>query len=199
MGNWKDAFGLEKYLHETDLSSDTADWECVRITHGDPDRNLDDLMNVDPLNPKRFLRVTGARYHIVINAKDGIMIVAKRYSPASTSQYRRPPVSVNEFPGMRASSDIIWMAWKKYQDRGARLNRIIIWTVTNGVTQSVLARALDPDHSAPDSQRQLQPYPLVGWTVHSMEGKALLGMFSFTAAGCGTGTYCVYVHQMGPA
>jgi hypothetical protein len=106
------------------------------------------------------------------------------------SQYRRPPVSVNEFPGMRGSSNMMRMAWKKYHDRGARLS-ITTWTVTNGVTQRVLAKALDVDHSVPDSQRQLQPYPWAGWMGHSMEGKALLGMFSFTSSGCGTGTYCV--------
>ncbi|KAF2024804.1 hypothetical protein EK21DRAFT_117436 [Setomelanomma holmii] len=40
-GNGKDSFGLEAYLNAKGISSSKQDWDCVRITHGNPDRNLD--------------------------------------------------------------------------------------------------------------------------------------------------------------
>jgi hypothetical protein len=175
MGNGKDAFGLQAYFDANEISSDKNDWNCIRITHGDVDRNLDDQTYPDPYNFYRRLRVTGAIYHLAINSKNGVIILAKQYSPATMNQYRRPPVPIEDFPLLRSSSDIMWLAWKKYHDQGARLNVILTWAVVNGLTQRVLATALDPEHKEPDSQRKLQPYPWAGWTGSSVEGRALLG------------------------
>jgi hypothetical protein len=48
MGNGKDAFGLQAYFDANEISSDKNDWNCIRITHGDVDRNLDDQTYPDP-------------------------------------------------------------------------------------------------------------------------------------------------------
>jgi hypothetical protein len=74
----------------------------------------------------------------------------------------------------------MWLAGKKYHDQGARLDRIITWTATNGVTQRVLATALDPDFKIPNSQKALRPYPWAGWTGDSNEGKAIMGRSIYT-------------------
>lgn len=179
MGNGKDAYGLEAYLTANGYSADKKDWNCVRITHGDPDRSLDDQTYPDPRDPAHQLRVTGARYHLAMNPKNGIIVVAKQYSPVAMNQYLHPPVPVEEFPALRSTSDIMWLAWKKYHDQGARLQLIITWTAINGVTQRVLATALDPEFQIPDSQKKLQPYPWAGWKGDSVEGKAILGVFCF--------------------
>lgn len=168
-------YGLEAYMNAQGISTDKEDWNCICITHGDVDRSIDDQTYPDPRNPSRQLRVTGARYHLAMNPKDGVIIMAKQYSPDSQNQYHRPPVPVEDYPALRLPSDIIWLTWKKYHDQGAKLNRIVTWTVTNGKTQRVLAMALDPTYTIPDLQRALQPYPWAGWTGASSEGAALLG------------------------
>jgi len=178
MGNGKDAYGLEAYFNANGISSDKKDWNCVRITHGNVDRDLDSQTYPDPRNPGRQLRATGARYHFAMNPKDGVIIIAKQYSPASQSQYRRPPVPADEYPALRSTSDIVWLAWKKYHDQGARVNLMVTWTATNGVTQRVLATALDPEYKIPDSQKALRPYPWAGWAADSTEGKAILGKYT---------------------
>ncbi|KAH7067457.1 hypothetical protein BKA63DRAFT_582343 [Paraphoma chrysanthemicola] len=175
MGNGKDAFGLETYFNARGISTAKDDWKCKRITHGNVNQNLDEQTYPDPRDPTRQLRMTGARYHIAMNSRDGVIVVAKQYSPAHQSQYRRPPVPVEEYPELRSSSDVIWLAWKAKHDQGAKLNLIITWTVTNGRTQRILARAIDPQLEAPDSQRALKSYPWVGWTAESTSGKAMLG------------------------
>lgn len=84
---------------------------------------------------------------------------------------------VEDFPALRTTRDIVWLAWKKYHDKGARLNLMVTWTATNGVTEHVLARALDPDFNIPDSKKAFQPYPWVGWRSDSTERKVILGTF----------------------
>jgi len=180
MGNKKDEYGLKRYLQDHGISTDKEDWDRIRITHGNVERNLDDQTYPHPDNLAWQLRATGARYHLAMNAREGIIIVAKQYSPASQNQYRRPLIPVEEFPALRSTSDIMWLAWKKYHDQGARLDRIITWTATNGVTQRVLATALDPDFKIPDSQKALRPYPWAGWTGDSNEGKAIMGRSIYT-------------------
>tara|TARA_R110002003_G_C708138_1_gene25492 strand:+ start:1790 stop:2404 length:615 start_codon:yes stop_codon:yes gene_type:complete len=178
MGNGKDAIGLEAYFKAKGISAAKEHWNCIRITHGNVDQNLDGQIYTDPRDASQQLRVTGALYYIAMNSQDGVMVIAKQFSPAHQSQYRRPPVPAEQIPELRSSSDIFWLAWKAKHDQGARLNLIVTWTVTNGRTQRVLARALDPQLEAPDSQRALRPYPWAGWTAASTGGRALIGELS---------------------
>jgi hypothetical protein len=106
-----------------------------------------------------------------------VLVIAKQYSAAHQSQYRRPPVQAQEFPDLRSSSDITWLAWKPYHDKGAKLNHIITWSVTNGASQRLLAAALEGSSDEPlkDADKALQPYPWVGWTADQGSGPLILG------------------------
>lgn len=139
-------------------------------------------------------QVTGALFQYAINAQDGgeslscvqdaegvneitALVIAKQYSAAHQSQYRRPPVQAQEFPDLRSSSDITWLAWKPYHDKGAKLNHIITWSATNGATQRLMAAALErtSDKHLEDADKVLKPYPWVGWTADKSSGPLILG------------------------
>lgn len=86
MGNGKDAYGLEAYFKQRGISTDKKNWDCVRITHGDVDQKnamVDEQTYPDPNNPARQLRIAGARFHLAMNSKGGVIIIAKQYNPAS--------------------------------------------------------------------------------------------------------------------
>jgi hypothetical protein len=91
-----------------------------------------------------------------------VLVIATQTSSQSQAQYRRPLVVPSEFPGLRQSSDIAWLAWKTLYDQGARLNLIITWTAVDQRTQRLISTSLG-DHDIPDWQRKLQPYPWAGW------------------------------------
>jgi hypothetical protein len=105
------------------------------------------------------------------------MVITKQYSAAHQSQYRRPPVQAQELPDLRSSSDITWLAWKPFHDKGTKLNHIITWSVTNGVSQRLMAAALetDSDELPRSAEKALQPYPWVGWTANQGSGPLVLG------------------------
>lgn len=106
-----------------------------------------------------------------------VLVIAKQYSAAHQSQYRRPPVLSQEFPDLRSSSDITWLAWKPYHDKGVKLNHIITWSITNGVSQRLVAAALEgmSDEPLKDADKALKPYPWVGWTADQKTGPLILG------------------------
>ncbi|XPS69871.1 hypothetical protein M3J07_002115 [Ascochyta lentis] len=179
MGNGKDMYGLQAVLEAKGISAEKKDWKCVRITHGDPEHktiNIDDQTYTNP-RTDQTVRVTGALFQFAINAKDGVMVIAKQYSAAHQSQYRRPPVDPSELPDLRSSSDISWLAWKPYHDKGVKLNHIVTWSVTNGATQRLIAAALEAASDEPlrDADKALKPYPWVGWTADQDPGPLILG------------------------
>lgn len=106
-----------------------------------------------------------------------VLVIAKQYSATHQSQYRRPPVQAQDFPDLRSSSDITWLAWKPFHDKGAKLNHIITWSVTNGASQRLIAAALeaDSDHTLSDAEKALRPYPWVSWTADQGSGPLILG------------------------
>lgn len=106
-----------------------------------------------------------------------VLVIAKRYSPAHQAQYRRPPVPTQELPDLRSSSDIAWLAWKPYHDKGVKLKHIITWSVTNGGTQRLVAAALEDMSSQPlkDADKALKPYPWVSWLADEHPGPLVLG------------------------
>ena len=112
-----------------------------------------------------------------------VLVIAKQYSAAHQSQYRRPSIQMQGLPDLRSSSDIIWLAWKPFHDKGMKLNHIITWSVTNGVTQRLLAAALDGTSDQPlkDADKALQHYPWVGWTANQNAGPLILGELLRTA------------------
>lgn len=113
-----------------------------------------------------------------------VMVIAKQYSAAHQSQYRRPPIQAQELPDLRSSSDITWLAWKPFHDKGAKLNHIITWSVTNGVSQRLMAAALEAGYneSLRDVDKALQPYPWVGWMADQGSGPLVLGKSSSDGA-----------------
>ncbi|KAG9200594.1 hypothetical protein G6514_006937 [Epicoccum nigrum] len=126
----------------------------------DKSANIDDQAYTNP-RTEETVRVTGAIFQFAINAKDGVLVVAKLYGPAHQAQYRRPPVPVEELPVLRSSSDITWLAWKPYHDKGVKLKHVIMWSVVNGGTQRLVAAALEDMSEKPlnDADETLKPYP----------------------------------------
>jgi hypothetical protein len=107
-----------------------------------------------------------------------VMVIGKQYSALHQSRYRRPPVQAPELPDLRSSSDIAWLAWKPYHDKGVKLKHVIIWSVTNGLAHRLMAAALDGTSDEPlkDTEKTLQPYPWVGWTANQNSGSLVLGI-----------------------
>lgn len=101
------------------------------------------------------------------------LIIAKRYGVAYQSQYRRPPVEASDFPDLRSSSDIAWLAWKPYHDKGIKLNHVFTWSITNGGTQRLIAAALE----ATLMDKDLKSHPWVGWSADEGPGSLVLGQF----------------------
>jgi hypothetical protein len=52
MGNGKDMYGLQGILEAKGLSTNKKDWECVRITHGDPEDKNTDIDSQTYTNPR---------------------------------------------------------------------------------------------------------------------------------------------------
>lgn len=106
-----------------------------------------------------------------------VMVIAKQYSPAYQAQYRRPPVPADQFPALRSSSDIAWLAWKPFADKGAKLNHIVTWSVTNGASARLIAAALDA--AADETQSALdtdpKPYPWKEFDAEQLSGTLVLG------------------------
>ncbi|KAJ4343426.1 hypothetical protein N0V95_006650 [Ascochyta clinopodiicola] len=177
MGNGKDMYGLQAFLKAKSLSAEKKDWKCVRITHGDPEHKTINIDDQTYANPRTGQTVTGALYQFAINAKDGVMVIAKQYSAAHQSQYRRPPVETPELPDLRSSSDITWLAWKPYHDKGVKLNLIVTWSVTNGATQRLIAAAIEAssDESLSDVDKALRSFPWMSWTADQTPGPLILG------------------------
>ena len=105
-----------------------------------------------------------------------MLVIAKRYGPAHQAQYRRPPVPAEELPDLRSSSDITWLAWKPYHDKGVKLKHIITWSVVNGGTQRLIAAALEEmSEIIKNADKELKPYPWVGWRAGGQRGSLILG------------------------
>jgi hypothetical protein len=104
-----------------------------------------------------------------------VLVIAKRYGPAHQAQYRRPPVPAEELPDLRSSSDITWLAWKPFHDKGVKLKHIITWSVVNGGTQRLIAAALE-EMSEPvnNAEKELKPYPWVGWRAGGQRASLIL-------------------------
>ncbi|OSS44806.1 hypothetical protein B5807_10730 [Epicoccum nigrum] len=163
MGNGKDIYGLQGILEAKGISANKRDWECVRITHSDPEDKSANINDQTYTNPRteETVRVTGAIFQFAINAKDGVLVVAKLYGPAHQANYRRPPVPVEELPVLRSLSDITWLAWRPYHDKDVKLKHVIMWSVVNGGTQRLVAAALEDMSEKPlnDADETLKPYP----------------------------------------
>jgi hypothetical protein len=52
MGNGKDMYGLQGILEAKRISANKKDWECVRITHGDPEDKTTDIDSQTYTNPR---------------------------------------------------------------------------------------------------------------------------------------------------
>lgn len=52
MGNDKDMYGLQAALQAKGISADKKDWECVRITHGDPEHKTTNIESQTYTNPR---------------------------------------------------------------------------------------------------------------------------------------------------
>ena len=136
---------------------------------------------------------TGALYQFAFNEKDGskssheksvrnansspVLVIAKQYSPSHQAQYRRPPISADQFPDLRSSSDIAWLAWKPLHDKGVKLNHIATWSVTNGATARLIAAALDAlaDETKTTLDTDLKPYPWKEFDTGKVSGQLVLG------------------------
>jgi hypothetical protein len=136
---------------------------------------------------------TGALYQLAFNEKDGsksshrelirsadssiVLVIAKQYSPAHQAQYRRPPVPADQFPDLRSSSDIAWLAWKPLHDKGVKLNHIVTWSVTNGASARLIAAALDAlaDETKTTLDTDLKPYPWKEFDTAKLSGQLVLG------------------------
>ncbi|KAF3053853.1 hypothetical protein E8E11_011136 [Didymella keratinophila] len=178
MSNIKDGYGLQAVLQAKGFSTDKKDWKCVKITHGEPGSKVMPL-DLQSYNAPggRTLRSTGALYQFAFNEKDGILIIAKQYSPSHQAQYRRPPVPADQFPDLRSSSDIAWLAWKPLHDKGVKLNHIVTWSVTNGATARLIAAALDAlaDETKTTLDTDLKPYPWKEFDMDKVSGQLVLG------------------------
>lgn len=106
-----------------------------------------------------------------------VLVIAKQYSPAHQAQYRRPPVQPQELPDLRSSSDIAWLVWKPYHEKGVRLNFVISWSVTNGLSQRLIAAAIEDMSNKPlnDADKALKPYPWISWSADEKSGSLVLG------------------------
>ena len=106
-----------------------------------------------------------------------VLVIAKQYSPAHQAAYRRPPVPADQFPGLRSSSDIAWLAWKPLHDKGIKLNHIITWSVTNGGSSRLIAAALDvlADETHTTVDTDLKPYPWKEFNAEQPSGSLVLG------------------------
>ncbi|KAJ4372715.1 hypothetical protein N0V86_008080 [Didymella sp. IMI 355093] len=174
MSNIKNGYGLQDVLEAKGFSADKKDWKCVRITHGEPESKTTpiDGQSYNVRGSQMTLRSTGALYQFAMNEKDGILVVAKRFSPAHQAKYRQPPIPMNQLPELRSSSDIAWLAWKPLHDKGTKLNHIITWSVTNSGSARLLAAALDAvaDETQTAVDTNLKPYPWKQFDVERLSG-----------------------------
>ena len=133
-------------------------------------------------------KVTGAVFQFAINAKDGGKCWSCREEdtidhvqcwslPNDTAPHiKRSTVPAEELPDLRTSSDITWLAWKPYHDKGVKLNHIITWSVVNGGTQRLIAAALEEmSDTVNNADKELKPYPWVGWRAGGQRGSLILG------------------------
>ncbi|KAK3203143.1 hypothetical protein GRF29_112g307935 [Pseudopithomyces chartarum] len=172
MGSTKDGFGLERVLSAIGVTHNQA-WVCVRTTHGNPEGTpgLDEQQYHNP-DSNTIQRVSGAWYQHAINDIDGVLIIAKQYSPKYSAQYRRPPVDPSQFPTLM-SSDISYLNW--FLSRPPTVNPlryIITWSVTNDLTQRLIFSAMG-GFDAPD--RGMRPFPYLTFDPNSNEGAAIMG------------------------
>ncbi|KAF1933176.1 uncharacterized protein M421DRAFT_415538 [Didymella exigua CBS 183.55] len=178
MGNGKDGYGLEAVLRAKGISAEKMDWNCVKITHGEPNSKAlpIDLQSYNAPGGKT-LRSTGAIYQFAMNEKDGVLVLAKRYSPAHQANYRIPPVPADQLPALRSSSDIAWLAWKPLHDKGIKLNHIVTWSIANGGSSRLIAAALDAvaDETQTSLDTDLKPYPWKEFDVERLSGSLILG------------------------
>lgn len=84
---------------------------------------------------------------------------------------------VDQFPSLRSSSDIAWLAWKPLHDKGVRLNHIVTWSVTNGASARLIAGALDAlaDETKNTLDTDLKPYPWKEFDTEKLSGSLVLG------------------------
>jgi hypothetical protein len=97
-----------------------------------------------------------------------------RHSPQSAGKERSPPVQGDELPAISASSDIMWLYWKMYNDP-KNLNYFMSLSIANEETQSIISRAVR------ETIPEAQSFPAWGgydFDTNTPEGQAILGTFS---------------------
>lgn len=100
------------------------------------------------------------------------LIAFERKSPAQEGKHHNPPISGDDLPALRASSDLLWGIWQMVTgqpDKAKNLQSLFSISITNEEALSIIKRALGDD--------KLKAWPGTSFSLSSDQGKALLGMF----------------------
>ncbi|KAF1995728.1 hypothetical protein P154DRAFT_610155 [Amniculicola lignicola CBS 123094] len=167
-------YGIADALKGLKVSTQKSDWKFWRVTHGDLKSNWKiDEQKYD--TDGRSYRATGSSFIILVNTKDGILVVAWAFGPKVMAAQRNPPVTT--LPDLKQTSDIVYGCWAM-SGGNANLNHIINWGITNKATQTAIGRIMR------DSQiSYVSPWPGIQVAADGDAGKGLLG----TPTGVGVG------------
>ena len=97
-----------------------------------------------------------------------------RESPQEAGKAQVPPVQGDDLPAVRASSDIMWLYRKMYDDRFPSPRYFLSLAIGNMVTLSILSRAIR--EVAPAAQT-IAPWPGYEFDTGTAQGQAILGKY----------------------
>ncbi|KAF3053165.1 hypothetical protein E8E11_011261 [Didymella keratinophila] len=176
-GNLKD-WGIDNVLRDLSLSDKCAGWggylDCLTFVHGSK-QLADGKWKHDPapydVDGKTYRR-SGAHYGIAFDASKGVTIAMDRDSPQSAGKNIQPRVEGTELPAISASSDIMWLYWKMYDDVAKGPSYFLSLSITNEATQKIISRAIR------EVTPEAKDFPASGgydFDTDTPEGQALLG------------------------
>lgn len=79
-----------------------------------------------------------------------VILALDRDSPQSAGKEMTPPVEGDELPAIRASSDIMWLYWKMYNNAAKGPNYFLSLSITNEATKEIISR--DIRETIPEAQ-----------------------------------------------
>ncbi|KAF2243987.1 hypothetical protein BU26DRAFT_569871 [Trematosphaeria pertusa] len=117
-------------------------------------------------------RPTRARFLMVINPRDGVILSLSSYAPWHMAQQQVPPVTV--LPKLKAYSDITFLQWygshgSDNREAAQNIKFVFQTPIENADTKAIITQALFK------AGKELRPWPGVTFSMHTDEGKALLG------------------------
>lgn len=104
-----------------------------------------------------------------------VILALDRDSPQSAGKNVNPPVQGDELPAIQASSDIMWLYWKVY-DNPKGPHYFLSTCIVNAQTQAIVSRAIR------ETIPEVQSYPPWGgydFDTDTPEGEAILGKSFF--------------------